>query len=559
MGSSFGMRSIMGARLKALASSLGIRLLIPLFLTVSGVLAVYAVFSFRSTKEHFLELVSGEAYRSSGLIRRATHDGMLLNRLEEVQSTIERLAEGPEVAGIRVYDKRGTIVLSSKRSEIGQRISVAAPPCTRCHAGGKARGAAVEAADVTRGQGEDVVRQLSVIKNERGCSASGCHEHAASESVLGVLDVQMSMQPLERSLASARRQLIWTTLALMAVIALVAAFIFRRWVHRPIRRLQMGARRIASGDLTTRIQVDGTHELALLARDFNRMGEDLSRTHTELTEWSQKLEEKVVEKTAELRSVQRQVVHMEKMASLGKLAATVAHEINNPLSGVLTYARLVERELAELAMAAEVREELERYLHLMQKECTRCGGIVQNLLLFARRTGSDFVTVDVNDIVDRSLMLIRHHLEMKGIQLDAKPLEGDHEIVADAGQVQQALLAVLVNAVEAMKAGGTLTVRMSGDPGGVLIDVADTGVGIPREILPNIFEPFFSTKDNESGVGLGLAVVYGIVHRHGGSIDVESEPGVGTTFHIRLPRRPPAEPAQEPVATAEPVPAGAGA
>jgi len=531
----------MGAKLKALASSLGVRLLIPLLLAVSGVLAVYALFSFRSTRKDFLELVGGEAYRSSGLIRRATHDGMLLNRLDEVQATIERLAEGSDVAAIRVYDKRGAIVLSSRPEEIGRRILVDAAPCTRCHAGGNPRGAGLEAADVTRAGGQDVVRQLSVIKNERGCAAQGCHAHAANESVLGVLDVQMSMRPLASALASARLQLIWTTLALLAVLAGVSALIFRRLVQQPIRRLKDGARQIAGGDLSTRIDVEGGHELALLARDFNHMAEDLSRTQREVTEWSEKLEEKVVEKTAQLKSVQRQVLHMEKMASLGKLAATVAHEINNPLSGVLTYARLVERELSEQELAADVREELERYLHLMQRECTRCGGIVQNLLLFARRTATELTVVDLNEIVDRSLMLVRHHLEMRGIELRSAPLEGDNRIVADAGQLQQALIAMFVNGVEAMKAGGTLTVQLQGDAEAVQIDIADTGVGIAPDVLPQIFEPFFSTKHNESGVGLGLAVVYGIVHRHGGSIEVESEPGVGTTFHVRLPRQAPAD------------------
>ncbi len=530
----------MGARLKALASSLGIRLLIPLSLALGGVVGVYALFSFRSTRDDFLELVGGEAYRASGLIRRATHDGMLLNRLDEVQATIERLAEGTDVAAIRVYNKQGAIVLSSNRSEIGKRIPVTAAPCSRCHAGGRERGAGIEAADVTRAGGHDVVRQLSVIKNERGCAARGCHAHTVNESVLGVLDVQMSMQPLATALSAARRQLIWTTLALLAVLGLVSGVIFRRLVQQPIHRLKEGARQIAGGDLTTRINVQGGHELALLARDFNRMAADLSRSQREVTEWSQRLEEKVVEKTAELKAVQRQVLHMEKMASLGKLAATVAHEINNPLSGVLTYARLVERELADQTLPPEVQEELERYLHLMQRECSRCGGIVQNLLLFARRTGTELTEVDLNEVVDRSLMLVRHHLEMSGVTLSREELAGDSRILADAGQLQQALIAMLVNAAEAMKGGGTLTVRLAGDSEGVRIDIADTGVGIPPDVLPQIFEPFFSTKHNESGVGLGLAVVYGIVHKHGGSIEVESEPGVGTTFHIGLPRRPPA-------------------
>ncbi|MEJ2185059.1 MAG: ATP-binding protein [Gemmatimonadota bacterium] len=526
-------------KLKALVSSLGVRLLIPLFLIVSGALAAYALFSFRSTKDRFQQFVGGEAYRSSGLIRRATHDGMLLNRLDEVQGTIERLAEGAEVAAIRVYDKDGAIVLSSNRQEIGQRIASDQAPCSICHEGAASGNARLEAADVTSVGGREVVRQLSVIRNEPGCTANGCHAHAAEQSVLGVLDVQMSMLPLESALASARRQLIWTTLALLLVIGVVALFIFRRLIYEPISRLQVGARRIAGGDLSTRIDVSGGHELALLAWDFNRMAEDLDRSRREVTEWSQKLEEKVVAKTAELRSAQRQVLHMEKMASLGKLSATVAHEINNPLSGVLTYARLVERELAEQALPEGVREELERYLHLVQRECSRCGDIVRNLLVFARRGGTDLSAVDLNEIVDRSLMLVRHHLEMSGIGLQSQLLEEDSEIEADGGQLQQALVALFMNAVEAMKEGGQLTVRLHGDEDGVGIDVGDTGVGIPPDALPMIFEPFFSTKEKESGVGLGLAVVYGIVHGHGGSIEVDSEPGVGTVFHLRFPRKPP--------------------
>jgi two-component system NtrC family sensor kinase len=225
----------------------------------------------------------------------------------------------------------------------------------------------------------------------------------------------------------------------------------------------------------------------------------------------------------------------------------VAHELNNPISGMLTYARLVERELTEQPLDPAVREELERYLRLVQQECTRCGAIVKNLLVFARRTGAAMASVDLNEIADRSLMLVRHRLDMAGTELRTDLLRGDANVVADPGQVQQALVALLVNAVEAMGDGGTLSVSLEGDPEGVRIHVADTGPGIPPDVLPLIFEPFFSTKDSESGVGLGLAVVYGIVHRHGGTIEVESEVGVGTTFHLRFPRVPPGAHPEAPV------------
>jgi two-component system NtrC family sensor kinase len=279
--------------------------------------------------------------------------------------------------------------------------------------------------------------------------------------------------------------------------------------------------------------------LARLAAAFNQMAGDLNAARQEITEWSQKLEDKVIEKTQELSRAQRQVLHMEKMASLGKLSATVAHELNNPLSGVLTYARLVRRELQGQALAPELQEELTRYLSLIEKECSRCGAIVQNLLLFARRTGAEMAPVDLNEVVERSLMLVRHHIEISGVKLRCELLKGNSTIVADAGQLQQALIALLVNAVEAMnglEGEGELSVRLTGDNHEVQIDVADTGIGIPSDVLPQIFEPFFSTKEAENGVGLGLSVVYGIVQRHGGRIEVESQAGRGTVFHVQLPR-----------------------
>jgi len=527
--------------MKARISSLGVRLLVPLSLIIGGVLAAHALISFRTTRERFLQLVSDEADRSSGLIRRATHDGMLLNRLDEVQSMIERLSAGSEVAAIRVYDRVGRVVLSSDRSEIGQRLSLAAPKCGSCHSGGSGGQVRTQARERSRSGSEEVLRQLSVIESEPGCTVAGCHDRDAGKRVLGVLEVEMSMQPLHAALAASQGQLFWTTLVLLLVSGVVTWITFRRLIYRPIRVLQAGARRIAGGDLSTRLEVPGGHELAFLARDFNRMAEDLSRMQEEVRDWSQTLEQKVVEKAAELQSAQRQVLHMEKMASLGKLSATVAHEINNPLSGVLTYARLVERVLAEQPLEASVAEELQRYLQLVQRECSRCGAIVQNLLAFARRTGGELVTVDVDDVVERSIMLLRHHLEISGISLRTQLLKTEREVVADPGQLEQALVALLVNAIEAMPSGGELGVRLSGDAAAVQIEISDTGIGIPADVLPQVFEPFFSTKHEQSGAGLGLAVVYGIVNRHGATIRIDSEPDQGTTVRVRLPRHPPEE------------------
>ncbi len=532
----------MHTKLERLIQSVGFRLLAPLSVIVGVVLTIHAMISFRSTKEDFLRFVRADVGRYSGLIKRATHDGMLLNHKEGVQATIKRLAEGPEIAAIRVYDKEGKIAMSADEEEIGKRIGLASATCHSCHErGGTKDIALMELQGLTRvGEGAEVLRHLSVIENEPTCATAACHAHPADQRVLGVLDLEMSMAPLEDAIRRAQTQFLWTTVILILIIGVVAALVIRRVVQRPVQQLYEGTQRIADGDLDTQVQVRGHHELAHLAEAFNRMASDLNAARQEIVEWSQKLESKVIEKTAELSKVQRQVLHMEKMASLGKLSATVAHELNNPLTGVLTYASLVRRELADQSMDEAVKHELTGFLSLIEKECIRCGAIVKNLLLFARRTGAEVAPADLNEIVERSIMLVRHHLELSGVKLCCELLAGDGQIVADAGQLQQALVALLVNAVEAMKdlngGQGELTIRLHGSDEQVEIDVADNGVGIPPEVLPQIFDPFFSTKEAEKGVGLGLSVVYGIVQRHGGQIEVESTVGQGTVFHVRLPR-----------------------
>jgi two-component system NtrC family sensor kinase len=481
-------------------------------------------------------------------VRLAAHDGMLLNRPDVVQATLRNLVRGPAVAAIRVYDKKGAIVMSAHETEVGQRVALDSETCQSCHAQGRARDTALlqKSALSVVPQGAEVLRHLSVIQNEQACARAGCHEPPSKTRILGVLDVEVSMQPLERAIIDTRGQMAWITLGLMGMVGLLLGAFIRRVVQRPVVRLREGTRRIAGGDLDTRIEVSGEHELARLAEAFNRMAEDLSKARREVTEWSQTLEDKVVDKTDELRRAQRQVLHMEKMSSLGKLSATVAHELNNPISGMLNYTRLVQRVLAEQPLDDRVRQELDGYLSVLQHECARCGSIVQNLLVFARRSGAEMTPVDINEIVDRSLALMRHHFEIAGVRVHREALAGDPHLVADAGQLEQALIALLVNAVEALQEAGDrdgdLSVRLEGDADAIRIHITDSGGGIPPAVLPRIFEPFFSTKDKESGVGLGLAVVYGIVQRHGGEIDVDTAPARGTTFHLRLPRRPPPAP-----------------
>jgi two-component system NtrC family sensor kinase len=235
------------------------------------------------------------------------------------------------------------------------------------------------------------------------------------------------------------------------------------------------------------------------------------------------------------------MLQMEKSASVGRLAATVAHELNNPLSGIVTYAKLLVRKVAKQLPEGAGKDKVIEDLELIRAESLRCGQIVRDLLTYARGGSHELEKEHLHALVERALKLTAHHMELGRVTVEQKLDLTDDRVVCDGDQIIQALLALLINAGEAMPDGGQLTVRtreVPDDPTIAELIVSDTGVGIPRAIQERIFDPFFSTKADAKGVGLGLAVVYGIVKRHGGTIGVESAPGKGATFTIELPRDP---------------------
>ena len=263
------------------------------------------------------------------------------------------------------------------------------------------------------------------------------------------------------------------------------------------------------------------------------MSSQIREAHDEINAWNRTLEERVEQKTRELSGAQEEMLRVERMASIGKLAAVVAHEINNPLAGILTYSKLLKKRLGK---EPTPNAENISMLDLMESESRRCGEIVKNLMTFARPTSMNREPSDLNAVIDRCVRLVQHQLTLKNIELHLNLNSEFPAVRCDPGQIEQVLLALVMNAIDALPSGGNLSLASRvANSDTVQFEVRDDGVGMPRDVLAKMFEPFFTTKEHGRGLGLGLAISRNIVDRHGGRIEVESEPGHGTTFTIILP------------------------
>jgi len=487
------------------------------------------------------EVIQG-ALRLSDMLQRGIRGCMLENRKENVYQTMRGVGTQPGIERLRLLNKGGLITFSSNDTESGQTVDMQAEACTRCHSKAEPTTHPDES-ELTRiftsRQGHRIIGLITPIYNESSCARPGCHVSPEEKRVLGVIDMQLSLAEIDRTIAQRNNHFLYLTYLLILGIAFTSGLFVWRFVHRPVQDLIHGTERIRTGHLDYRIPLQSRTEIGRLADSFNQMAAELGQAQQQLSDWTHTLEQRVAEKTRTLQQAQARLVHNEKMASLGALAAVVAHEINNPLSGVLTYTKLVRKMMGDNRPEPSRLESIRKYLEAMETETARCGNIVKNLLEFSRQSGVVTGEADVNDILERTLFLIAHKLELLNIHLSRELAADLPRLSGDADQIQQAMLAILINAMEAMPEGGELKVSthlvQEAGERRAQIEIGDTGAGIPEEVIDRLFEPFFTTKQDKKGVGLGLSVVYGIVRRHSGTIDVQSEVGRGTTFLISLP------------------------
>jgi len=351
--------------------------------------------------------------------------------------------------------------------------------------------------------------------------------------IIGILYVGM----LERPYVDLRNR-VMGTFTLMAglavVVLLILLAVIAANITRPIGVLVEATDKVARGDLTHQVEIETGDEIGLLAGSFNQMTEELRQASESLTQWGRTLEKRVEERTAELRATQENLVRSEKLASLGKIAAGVAHEINNPLTSIVINTALLLEARRPDDPDAEA-------LNMIADETNRCAQIVKQLLEFSRQRPAQESLTDVNEIIERTAQILEKQALVRNIPIVKALDKAVPTIMLDKNKIQQVFSNLMINAIEAMPEGGTLTVttRFDAPAGPIEVEFADTGVGIPRENLPKLFDPFFTTKT--MGTGLGLAVSYGIVRQRGGTIAVRSEIGRGTVFTVKFPLEEPAD------------------
>lgn len=615
-------------------NNIGYRLIFVVALTSLVIIGIFAYFNITSQTNSLISEVERNANQLGETVISSTRVDMMLNQRDRIQQIINSIGSQPQIRDVRIMNKDGEITYSSDLNNIHKMVDKRTESCYACHAEDQPL-EHISIPERTRifrvhPDSNRVLGIITPIYNEKSCWQADCHAHPKDQKVLGVLDVSISLADVDNAIV--KREWGIAGFAVVAIIALglLIALFVRRWVSNPVNELLQATQQISQGNLNYSIKNLGNDEIGKLGESFNNM-------------------------TKKLSEARMQLFQSDKLASLGRLAAGVAHEINNPLTGVLTYSSFLLKRTKD-------NPELQEDLKIIVRETLRSREIVKSLLDFARQSVPKKLNADLNEIIDKSISVVENQLSVKKVKI-VKQTESDlPKIAVDSNQIQQVFINLFVNAADAMeKTGGTITIvvkQISLSPFGVaqikkaacpkrhsLIDnefridglpslkvkvvsnskeaiihldpiygrhhnkfnldfkidkntkflcpecntsivlqdkqcpecgspvlafdvsgqgvyevcssensnwekwefidtsglqefievrISDTGVGISKEDLPRIFEPFYSTK-GQKGTGLGLAVIWGIIDNHNGTINVESEEGKGTTFIVRLP------------------------
>lgn len=514
-----------------------------LSLTVIIVLAegISGFLSVRTEEELLLNSMITGADQLSRAITSATWHAMLADNRNAAYEVMQTIALKQGIDRIRIFNKEGRIMFST-RNEHDQQVDKKAEECYLCHATDRplVRIDVPGRSRIYHAPGGG--RRLAIVTpiyNEPSCSQAECHAHPSSIAVLGVLDVSLDLATVDEEIVAVQQRAAVNTLISVLLVGLVIVLFTRYFVDRPIHQLIEATRSVSSMELDNPVQVRTGGELGELAQSFDSMRRQLKSALEDLNKFTQDLETKVEERTTQLQLAHQKLLQSDRLASLGQLSASVAHEINNPIAGVLNLTSLMQRIMTNEGVPPHRIGEFREYLRKATTETVRVGRIVSDLLSFSRRSSPQRTRADLNAVIRSTLSIIDHKLSLMNVRLDLHLGEDIPRVFCDASQMQQVIINLIMNAAEAMqsKQGGivVLTTEADATRRNFRLRVSDSGDGIPPELREKIFDPFFTTKEEGKGVGLGLAVVYGIIEAHHGDIHVDSDVGKGTTFTVMIP------------------------
>lgn len=518
---------------RSLISKFTFRTGLVLLVTIS----LFASFNIATLKEIFLQDARSDIETVSEIILHTTHFQMLEDNRLRVYQMMEEVCLHKKVDRIRLFSTAGHVHFSTHREEIGKSMEDVNVACEECNSDTflvERHPLEDSSRTFNNAQGDKILSVTTAIYNKPSCNTAACHVHPADVKILGYLEVQGSLAKIGVQASSYRDSIAAFGVILLLLVIFCLSWMTQSMVINPVHDLLLHAKKVSNMELDSHLTLKSNDEIGELSEAFNDMTARLKLATDEFQELTETLEAKVLERTEEIAQVNDQLVRSEKLASLGELVAGIAHEINNPLTGILMFANIFADDKR---LDDNQREDAQTIVH----ETKRCADIVKRLLDFSRTSIPDKRLKSLSQIVENTLALVTHHATVNDVEIVCHYGVNLPDIDVDPTQMEQVFINLLVNACHAMPIGGRLTITIRTDLKRDLLitTIEDTGQGISEENLGRIFDPFFTTKNQEldgvAGTGLGLSVSYGIIENHGGQISVQSVIDHGTMFTIELP------------------------
>ena len=469
-------------------------------------------------------------------IKESTRHKMLSSHRHDIQQTLEDVSTAEGVEKVRIFDHNGMILFSSYKEEIGNPVDRESIACIGCHSSAGTLPALLEEPkkwNIDKDpEGYTVLKLVEPINNDPACFTSNCHAETEKEGVLGFVEADLSLALFDKTRLKQVAALTGYTIIFLLAVSIFLIIILRKLVTGPVSNLVNSMESITAGDLDYSVNVLSRDEVGRLAENFNLMIKDLKTVKDQRDSWAQSLEAEVSRKTEVIKTAHAGLLQAEKLASLGRMAAGIANELDKPLNEIAMSARLLK---TRTSLDSSAKEDLD----IIIEQAERSDKIIRSFLDFTLAKPAEKGNININEVLRKTIFILKHQKRFNNITIDTNMEDIPVITIGDTSQLQQVFMNLLINAADAMNDNGPIIVAtrkiIEDNEPFIEVEFTDTGPGIRKEDIPRLFEPFFSTKPEDKGTGLGLSVCHGIVSHLGGHIKVKSAIGKGTSFFARFP------------------------